>query len=302
MNSLINVCGKDIRVKGRLIRVAGLDADMYEFLEDPEPTLEAVRRFGVRVDLFTFMQRLPETSPKYRYPLEWDNLAVLPVSTFDHWWTDQIGFKARNKAKQAERKGVRLCEVPFDDALVRGIWELYNESPVRQGRPFVHYGKDKETVRREAGTFLDRSFFIGAFLENKMIGFVKLICDETRTQAGLVHILSLIGQRDKAPTNALIAAAVRSCAARQLPYLVYSRFDDGNKQRDPLIDFKVRNGFKKFDLPRYYVPLTRLGLLAMNFGLHRNLTSFVPEPILSRVRKLRNAWYNRQLESVKEEA
>ncbi|PYT94704.1 MAG: hypothetical protein DMG36_03720, partial [Acidobacteria bacterium] len=58
MNSLINVCGKDIRVKGRLIRVAGLDADMYEFLEDPEPTLEAVRRFGVRVDLFTFMQRL----------------------------------------------------------------------------------------------------------------------------------------------------------------------------------------------------------------------------------------------------
>jgi hypothetical protein len=302
MNSLRNVCGKDIRVRGRLIRVAGLDADMYEFLEDPEPTLQSIRRLGVRVDLFTFMQRLPETSPKYRYPMEWDNLAVLPVSTFDHWWTDQIGFKARNKAKQAERKGVRLCEVPFDDALVRGIWEVYNESPVRQGRPFVHYGKDLETVRREAGTFLDRSFFIGAFLENKMIGFVKLICDETRTQAGLVHILSLIGQRDKAPTNALIAAAVRSCAARQLPYLVYSRFDDGNKQRDPLIDFKVRNGFKKVDLPRYYVPLTRLGLMAMNFGLHRNLTSFVPEPILSRVRKLRNSWYNRQLDSVKEEA
>jgi len=302
MNSLINVCGKDLRVRGRLIRVAGLDADMYEFLEDQEPTLEDIRRLGVRVDLFTFMQRLPETSPKYRYPMERDNLAVLPVSTFDHWWTEQIGFKARNKAKQAERKGVRLCEVPFDDALVRGIWEVYNESPVRQGRPFVHYGKDIETVRREAGTFLDRSFFIGAFLENKMIGFVKLICDETRTQAGLVHILSLIGQRDKAPTNALIAAAVRSCAARQLPYLVYSRFDDGNKQRDPLIDFKVRNGFKKFDLPRYYVPLTRLGLLAMNFGLHRNLTSLVPEPILLRVRKLRNAWYNRQLDSVKEEA
>jgi hypothetical protein len=302
MNSIRNVCGKDIRIRGRLIRVAGLDADMYEFLEDPEPTLQSIRRLGVRVDLFTFMQRLPETSPKYRYPMEWDNLAVLPVSTFDHWWTDQIGFKARNKAKQAERKGVRLCEVPFDDALVRGIWEVYNESPVRQGRPFVHYGKDLETVRREAGTFLDRSFFIGAFLENKMIGFVKLICDETRTQAGLVHILSLIGQRDKAPTNALIAAAVRSCAARQLPYLVYSRFDDGKKHRDPLIDFKVRNGFKKVDLPRYYVPLTRLGLMAMNFGLHRNLTSFVPEPILSRVRKLRNSWYNRQLDSVKEEA
>src|SRR5438046_2589906 len=147
------------------------------------------------------MQRLPETSPKYRYPLEWDNLAVLPVSTFEQWWTQQIDNKTRNMARKAEKKGVSLREVPFDDALVHGIWEVYNECPVRQRRPFVHYGKDIETVRREAGTFLDRSFFIGAFLENKMIGFVKLICDETRTQAGLVHILSLIGQRDKAPTN-----------------------------------------------------------------------------------------------------
>src|SRR5204863_1387675 len=145
---------------------AGIDADMYEFLEDPEPTLEAVRRFGVRVDLFTFMQRLPETSPKYRYPLEWDNLAVLPVSTFEQWWTQQIDNKTRNMARKAEKKGVSLREVPFGDALVHGIWEVYNECPVRQRRPFVHYGKDIETVRREAGTFLDRSFFIGAFLEN----------------------------------------------------------------------------------------------------------------------------------------
>jgi hypothetical protein len=289
-------------VKGSLIRVAGLDADTYEFLEDPEATLDALRKCEIRADLFTFMQRLPETSPKYRYPMEWDNLAVLPISTFDHWWTEQIGFKARNKAKQAERKGVKLCEVPFDDALVRGIWQIYNECPVRQGRPFPHYGKDIETVRMEVGTFMDRSFFIGAFFENKLIGFVKLICDETHTQAGLVHILSMIGQRDKAPTNALVAEAVRSCAARRLPYLVYSRFDDGNKQRDPLIDFKVRNGFEKVNLPRYYVPLTRLGRIAINLGVHRNLRSFLPEPVLLRLRKVRNAWYKRKLDSVKEES
>src|SRR5215471_11678503 len=55
----MKVCSKDIRVKGTLIRVARLDADMYEFLEDPEPTLQALRRLGVRVDLFTFMQRCP---------------------------------------------------------------------------------------------------------------------------------------------------------------------------------------------------------------------------------------------------
>jgi len=69
--------------------------------------------------------------PKYAYPMEWDNLAVPPVSTFEQWWMHQIGFKARNKAKQAERKGIVLREVPFDDALVRGIWEICNECPVR---------------------------------------------------------------------------------------------------------------------------------------------------------------------------
>jgi len=54
--------------------------------------------------------------------------------------------------------------VPFDETLVRGIWEVYNESPVRQGKPNTHYGKDIETVYKEEATFLDHSIFIGAFL------------------------------------------------------------------------------------------------------------------------------------------
>ena len=143
----MKICGRDILVSGRLIRAAKLDGDMNVFLDDPEPVLRGLQNCGARIDLFTFMQRLPETSPKFAYPMEWDNLAVLPVSTFEHWWNEQIGFKARNKAKQAERKGVVIREVPFDDALVRGIWEVYNECPVRQGRRFRHYGKDIEAVR-----------------------------------------------------------------------------------------------------------------------------------------------------------
>jgi hypothetical protein len=296
----MEICGKELLIRGRLIRTARLAADMYEFLEDPESALAALRNSGIRIDLFTFMQRLPETTPQYPYPMEWDNLAAIAVSSFDHWWTDQIGFKARNKAKQAEKKGVKLREVPFDDALLRGIWEVYNECPIRQGKPFAHYGKDMETVRKEAGTFLDRSFFIGAFFENKLIGFAKLICDETRTQAGLVHIVSMVRQRDKAPTNALIAEAVRSCAARGIPYLVYSRFSDGKKQMDALMEFKERNGFEKIDLPRYYVPLTGRGRIALRLGLHKDFTSHIPEPVLVRLRELRNAWYNRKLEEVKE--
>jgi len=101
----MNVCGRDIVVHGRLFRIARLDGDKYKFLDDPEPVLAELRKSDTRVDLFTFMQKLPETTPKFSYPMEWDNLAVLPVSTFDDWWTKQIGFKARNKAKQAAKKG-----------------------------------------------------------------------------------------------------------------------------------------------------------------------------------------------------
>jgi hypothetical protein len=296
----IRVADRDIKVGGRFLRIAHLDGEKYRFLSDPEPVIEGLRRCGTRVDLFTFMQRLPETEPKYPYPMEWDNFAALPLTTFDHWWTKQLGFKGRNKAKQAEKKGVKLREVPFDDVLVRGIWELYNECPVRQGKPFGHYGKDIETVRREAATFLDCSVFIGAYLGEQLIGFIKMTWDETRTQAGLMHIVSMVSQRDKAPTNALVAQAVRSCAERKIPYLVYSNFAYGKKQKDSLSDFKERNAFQQINVPRYYVPLTALGSAALKFGLQHPLTSKLPEPLLVKLREFRNRWYNRKMQSTTE--
>ena len=287
---------REIQIQGRLIRIARLDADKYQFLSDPQPVLDELRRSGTRIDLFTFMQKLPETSPKFGFPMEWDNLAALPISTYDNWWSQQIGFKARNKAKQAEKKGVTLQEAPFDDALVQGIWEIYNECPVRQGKRFHHYGKDVGTVRKEAATYLDCSIFIGAFLGAKLIGFAKLTWDETGTQAGLMHIVSMVQHRDKAPTNALIAQAVRSCAERKISYLVYSNFAYGKKQRDSLSDFKERNGFQRVDLPRYYVPLTRAGWIAFRLGLHRKFLDYLPEPVLARLREFRNSWNNRRFQ------
>jgi hypothetical protein len=287
----MNVCGRNILVHGRLFRTACLDGDKYKFLVDPEPLLAGLRKSGTRVDLFTFMQKLPETMPKYNYPMEWDNLAVLPVSTFDRWWTETIGFKARNKAKQAAKKGVVVKEVPFDDALARGIWDIYNESPVRQGRRFPHFGKSFENIRQMSGTFLDSSVFIGAYLEQTLIGFIKLTADDSGTQAGMMHIVSMIQHRDKAPTNALVAQAVRSCADRGISHLVYSNFAYGKKERSSLSDFKERNGFQRINLPRYYVPLTSLGSAAFRMGLHHKFIDRLPEPLLAKARDFRYSWY-----------
>jgi hypothetical protein len=297
---MIRICGKEMRITGSLIRVAALDADTYDYFQDPQLAIHELRESKARVDLFTFMQRPPETKPKFQFFTVQDNLAVLSVSTFDHWWTKQVDTKTRNMVRKPEKKGVAIREVPFDDALVQGIWEVYNESPVRQGKPFAHFGKDVATVHREAGTFLEQSIFIGAFFEDRLIGFVKLLCDETRTQAGLLHIVSMMSHRDKAPTNGLLAHAVRACADRGIPYLVYSRFSEGNKERDSLMDFKENNGFKRVDLPRYFVPLTPWGKVALHLGLYKRWTDHVPEAVVSRLRQLRNARHNRKLQSMSE--
>jgi hypothetical protein len=297
---MIEILGKSIRVHGRLLRIARLDAEKFLFLDDPEPIIDDLRRSRSRVDLFTFIQKVSETSPKYSYPMEWDNLAVLPVSTFDHWWNQQIGFKARNKAKQAEKRGVTMREVPFSDSLVHGIWEIYNEVPIRQGRKFPHFGKDLKTVYQDEATYLDRSVFIGAFLNDKLIGFVKLLWTADRSQAGLLNVLSLIEHRDKAPTNALVAQAVRFCATQKIPYLVYSNFAYGKRERDSLSDFKERNAFQRVDLPRYYVPLTAIGVAGFRLGLHKRMSERVPERMIVKLREVRNSWYGRKLQAAPE--
>ncbi len=296
----MKVCGREVVTRGRFVKIASLDGEKYLILDDPEPAIAELRSGGVRADLFTFLQRLPEKSPKFDYPFEMDNLAAMPITSFDDWWNKQIRSYARNRARQAEKRGVTLRQISFDDETVRGIWEIYNECPVRQGKAFPHYGTSIETVRKMKATFLETSIFIGAFFEGKMIGFAKLVADQTWTQANLMHILSLVSHKDKAPTNALIAHSVRACAERGIKYLVYQNFVYGNKRGDGLSNFKEINGFQRFDVPRYYLPLSRWGSLALAGKLHLPLADRLPARFAAALRDLRTTWYRTKSHSTTE--
>ena len=70
--------GRDVVVQGRLCRVVHVDDDSYKFLAESESAIAGVCGWSKRANLFTFLQMLPETSPRYPYPFQWDNLAVLP--------------------------------------------------------------------------------------------------------------------------------------------------------------------------------------------------------------------------------
>lgn len=287
---------RELIVRGRIVRIGHLALDKYEAVMDPEKTIAQLRQTKRRIDLFTFMQVMQDKGRVLDYHSEMDNLAILPVSTYDNWWNNQIRSYPRNRARQAGKRGVTIKEVPFDDSLVHGIREIYNETTVRQGKKNRHFGKDMETVRRESATYLDRSVFLGAFLQGELIGFVKMVLDESRTQASLMNVAAMVQHRDKAPTNALIAECVRACAERGISYLMYQNFEYGNKGSDSLTKFKEINGFQKVDLPRYYIPLTRFGRVALSLGLHHQFIDHLPTSVAAKIRHLRSAWYNRKLQ------
>lgn len=291
---MLKILSTNIKIQGRLVRVARLDEDKYQFPDDPAALINGLRNCGERVDLFTFLQKPTGTRRKYDYPAEPDNLAILPVSTFEHWWTQQIRSLPRNRARQAEKRGVVLREIPLDAALLNGICEIYNETPIRQGRRFPHYGMTLERARSYAGTYPDRSVFLGALLGDKLIGFAKLTWDDSRTYASMVHILAMNQYKEKAPANALIAQAVRACAARGIPHIVYQNFSYGRGDQDTLSHFKEINGFERVDVERYYVPLTPLGSIGFRLGLHHRLLDHIPESLGVKLRDFRKAWYSRR--------
>ena len=81
---------------------------------------------------------------------------------------------------------------------------------------------------------------------------------------------------------------------------MYSNFAYGKKLGDSLSEFKERNGFRRVDLPRYYVPLTHVGSAAFRLGLHRRLIEHLPETVVGPLRALRSAWYSRHFSAVTE--
>ena len=113
-----------------------------------------------------------------------------------------------------------------------------------------------------------------------------------------MQIVSMIQHRDKAPTNALIAQAVRSCAERRsLSRVRELRLRE--QQRDSLSDFKRHNGFRRVDLPRYYLPSPSMGRTALRLGLHRRLSTGFRSRCSRGCERLASRWYGRQLQVAK---
>jgi hypothetical protein len=283
---LIN--GWRIIATGKWLKIAAWqDEDFLEGLpgDDAQVFISGIKKSTLDADIFTFRQKVPESKPKYDLPFEWDNFAVIPITSFEDWWSQKVSHNLRTDVKRAKKRGVVAKVAEFNDDFVRGITEIYNEIPVRQGRRFWHYRKDFETVKKETATYAERSDFIGAYLGDELIGFIKIVY--VGNLGCMMFIISKASHQDKRPTNALIAKAVEVCVEKNCSYLTYGKFRYG-KAENSLTAFKRRNGFEEMKVPQYYIPLTLKGRIAFGLGLHHGLTSRLPEGVLTFLISLRS--------------
>ena len=283
----VRIAGHPVIATGRLLRMASLfDEGLVEGnpVSDPALFTAQLKASGLPADIFAFtMKPLGRALPGSLYSEE-DNLAVIRTDSHDRWWKG-LRKKVRWQAGAAAKRGVVIKEVTFDDDLVRGIKGIYDETPIRQGRHFWHYGKDFEAVKVENATYLERSWFVGAFFEGELVGFLKII--RTGPTAELIQFLFKMEHRDKNLGTGLLSRAVELCEQRGVSLLIYSKYSYGQKGEDSLTDFKRRNGFEELKVARYYVPLTRRGRLGLRLGLHHGLANLLPKAAIGSIRSAR---------------
>jgi hypothetical protein len=303
----------EVSVKGKWITVPALDVDERKIIvrgnwlktavihdeawqeadvENPELCVAKLKEkgsHGLRADIFSFTQKPATTVPKYAYPIEWDSVAAIRLTSFTEWW-EKLPQETRKNVRRSQKRGVTISVKKFDDELIAGISDVNNDTTTRQGVPNAYFGRTIDQVRKDYSAFVDRSDFVCAYFDQELIGFLKIVY--RKETASIINLTPKPSHSDKRPANALVAKAVEICKERGISFVTYGMFNYGNKRDSPLREFKIRNGFEEILVPRYYVPLTNWGSLCMKAGLHRGLLGILPNGVIVAGVGLRGKWNN----------
>jgi hypothetical protein len=251
------------------------NSELKEYLTNFTPSEEFLNKLKDRsIDVFTLVER------KWCCPLNVDgkgwaktkkDIGILKVPPYDNW-LQTVGKKTRNMIRKAEKSGIKTEVTELNEQIVKGIWNIYNETPIRQGRAFPHYGLTLQEVDGNSHAAKNCTW-ITSYLEGEVVGFIQLMHGDN--VAVIAQILSLQKYWDRAINNALVAKTVEFCASKQVPWIIY-----GGMGNHPSLDkFKESNCFSKMTLTRYYVPLTFRGKITTSFGLYKNKKDLVPNSL-----------------------
>lgn len=283
---------RTILVTASWLRTATVQDEAHvvgEIVSDPEGFVAQLKKWDARPDIFTFSQKITDPTPKFQYHMEWFDFAVIPISTYEDWFRNRIKKDVKENLRRAKREGVIVQTAQYDDRFVQGIKDLCDETPIRQGKRFWHHGKSFEEIKKLHGTYSERAEYIGAYFGDELIGFIKMVY--TDSVAKTMHVISKERHHQKRPTNALIAKAVEVCAEKGLSHLIYGEYNFPGKKKNSLTEFKRHNGFEEMRYPRYFVPLSSKGKLAIKLSLHREAKTWIPLPVANVLLRMRAHLY-----------
>lgn len=283
------VAGKEFRVRRQgVARLLALREEILDSIEDPEEVIAEARRQRVPADILTFTEHLPDLTPRFNYRMEWDNLAVLPISTHEEWLRNQVHRNTRKAVRRAQRCGVVVQAHPFGRELAKKLVEIFNETSIRRGKPYPYFGRTAEQVEQDWKPDVERSDFLLATVDTEPVGFIKLLYHPAFARAS--GTIAKLSHRDKKPMNALLSRAVELCAERRIPHLIYGKFEYPGQTDFGLTEFKKHNGFDKVSVPRYYVPVSSWGRLALAMRLHCQVSTWIPARSRRAFKALRSKW------------
>lgn len=279
--------GLEVIAVGRWLRIATLKDEEWlegEPIANPIHFVNALRASGLPADIFAFSGPIDAKPVAGGGQFEIDNVAVIRIDDYRAWW-EGLPQEARKNTRRAAKKGLEIRSAALDADFVAGIKAIYDEVPIRQGRKFWHYGKDLHTIERENGTYLDRCEFLGAYYSDQLVGFMKFV--HVSDTARIMQILCLNAHQDKRPMTALIAKAAEICHKKGLKYLIYGKFTYGRITDSSFTEFKRRLGFEQKNFPRYYIPLSLRGRIALRLGAHRGWRVLLPPKLINYLRRIR---------------
>lgn len=292
------ICDRTIIATGTWLKTANVKDEHFvegELVPDLEQVITHLRQWDRKPDIFSFCQKITDPKPRYVYHTEWDDFAGIPITTYEDWFRNRIKKDVQKNVQRALRDGVVVRPVTYDDAFVQGIKKLYDETPIRQGKRFWHYGKSFDALKELHGTYCERAEYLGAYLGEELVGFIKMVY--VQNFAKTMHVLGSNKHRRSHPTSALIAKAVEICADRKLSFFIYGEYNFPGKKATSLTEFKRRHGFVELKYPCYFIPLTAKGRLALQMKLHRGLQRHIPAPMTNTFLKVRSAYFRRKFAS-----
>ena len=148
----VEIGGQTFSVKRGLLTVVTLEDEWFNEVRDPAAVIDALRRrsrAGAPICLLS-VSGCRTSEPRFPYRRECESIAAVAIRDLRPL-VGRIRSSARRAIRSARAgKWASTCaSAPYDDEFVRGMTAIFNETPIRQGRRFWHYGKDFETVKRQ---------------------------------------------------------------------------------------------------------------------------------------------------------